>query len=279
MVQVRKADGRLEAFDRSKVVGTALHFGLDLEEAEAIADEVSRQVYDGIPTSKILSMIQELAAKSRPELEYVRDLREAISRMRSKPDFEEYIRFALRVVGYVVEPGRVLEGRCVSHEIDGIAFMGHEVLVVEVKHHVNQHTYTGLDTVLELWAAFEDLQEGHRLGLHEYAFTSAILACNTKISLHSERYARCKGIKYMGWKYPRAFALGDIVTKYRLYPITMLASLSEGQVASLGDRGIILLSQLVELDVGEVAKLINAEKSFVEKLIEAATAILSRPAR
>lgn len=275
MIQVRKADGRLEPFDKSKVVGTALHFGLGLEEAEAVADEILKQSYDGIPTSKILSMIQELAARSRPELEHIRDLREAISRMRSKPDFEEYVRSALRAIGYLVEPGRVLEGRCVSHEVDGVAFMGHEVLVVEVKHHVNPHTYTGLDTVLELWAALEDLQEGHRLGLHGYAFNSAILACNTKISLHAERYARCKGIKYMGWKYPQAFSLGDIVAKHRLYPITMLRPLLEGQVASLGDRGIILLSQLIEFDAADLAKLINAEKPFAEKLIEAAAAILS----
>lgn len=279
MVQVRKADGRLEPFDRSKILRTALHFGLELHEAETVVEEISRRVYDGIPTSEILNMVHELVARSRPELRDVRDLREAISRMRPKPDFEGYIRFALKSIGYLVEPGRVLEGRCVSHEIDGVAFMGNEILVVEVKHHMNPHTYTGLDTVLELWAALEDLQEGYRLGLHNYAFNSAILACNTKISLHAERYARCKGIKYMGWKYPRAFALEDIVVKNKLYPITMLTSLSEVQVAGLGDRGIILLSQLVELDLMDLAKLIGVDRSAAEKLIDTATSILSRSAR
>ena len=279
MIRVRKADGRLEPYDRSKVVRTALHLGLDPGEAETVADEVSRRVYDGIPTSKVLSIIHELARKSRPELEHIGDLREAISKMRSKPDFEEYIRLVLKAIGYLVEPGRVLEGRCVSHEIDGIAFMGDEVLVVEVKHHVNPHTYTGLDTVLQLWAALEDLQEGYRLGLHHYAFSSAILACNTKISLHAERYARCKGIKYMGWKYPRAFALGDIVAKHRLYPITMLRFLSEEQVASLGNQGIVTLSQLVEYDPGELARLIDVETDFAEKLLEAAAVFAAKPTR
>jgi len=279
VIRVRKADGRLEPYDRSKVVRTALHLGLDPGEAETVADEVSRRVYDGIPTSKVLSIIHELARKSRPELEHIGDLREAISKMRSKPDFEEYIRLVLKAIGYLVEPGRVLEGRCVSHEIDGIAFMGDEVLVVEVKHHVNPHTYTGLDTVLQLWAALEDLREGYRLGLHHYAFSSAILACNTKISLHAERYARCKGIKYMGWKYPRAFALGDIVAKHRLYPITMLRFLSEEQVASLGNQGIVTLSQLVEYDPGELARLIDVETDFAEKLLEAAAVFAAKPTR
>jgi len=279
VIQVKKADGRLEPFDRSKVVRTALHLGLDSDEAEAIAEEVSKSIYDGIPTSKILSLIHELARKSRPELEHIGDLREAISRMRSKPDFEEYIRLVLKAIGYLVEPGRVLEGRCISHEIDGIAFMDDEVLVVEVKHHVNPHTYTGLDTVLQLWATLEDLREGYRLGLHHYAFTSAILACNTKISLHAERYARCKGIKYMGWKYPQAFALGDIVAKHKLYPITMLRFLSEEQVASLGNQGIVTLTQLAEYDSDELARLINAEKTFAEKLLEAAATVITRSTR
>jgi hypothetical protein len=47
---------------------------------------------------------------------------------------------------------------------------------VEVKHYFNHHTYTGFGTILELWAALEDLKEGYRLGFHPYAFTSAILS-------------------------------------------------------------------------------------------------------
>ena len=274
MIHVRKANGRLEPYDRSKVLRTLLHLGFRGSEAEKLEKAVSEKVYDGMPTSELLSLIYELAGKSRPELAHLRDIREAISLLRPKPDFEEYARMILRAAGYLVEPGRVLEGRCVSHEIDGIAFKDEEVFAVEVKHHVNHHAYTGLGTVLELWAALEDLKEGFRLGLHPYRFTSAILVCNTKISLHAERYARCKGMMYMGWRYPRAFALGDIASEKKLYPITMLKTLPRDIIERLGDRGIVTLDQLGRVGSENLAELIGVSleeadriRSLAEKLI------------
>ncbi len=276
MPLVRKADGRLEPYDRSKVLRTAIYLGLERDDAERLADEVSKRVRDGMSTVEILAIIHELAREIRPELKHSRDLREAISRMRSKPDFEEYVRLVLRAAGYMVEPGRVLEGRCVSHEIDGIAFKDDEVLVVEVKHHVNHHTYTGLDVVLQLWAVLEDLREGYRLGFHGYDFTSAILACNTKISAHAERYARCKGIRYMGWKYPKAFALSDIVSSHKLYPLTMIKVLSEEQIARLGDRGIVALTQLNELRREELMEMTGLDERGVDELLKLAEALTSR---
>ena len=275
MLRVRKADGRLEQYDSSKVIRTALHLGLDRADAESLEKEISERIHDGIPTSEILSMIHELARKFRPELVHMRDLREAISALRPKPDFEEYARIVLREAGYLVEPGRVLEGRCVSHEIDGIAFKGEEVFVIEVKHHQNHHAYTGLGTVLELWATLEDLREGYRLGFHPYAFTSAILVCNTKISLHAERYARCKGIMYMGWRYPRAFALSDIVSSKKIYPITMLRTLSSGMIERLGDRGIVTLNQLKELRPEDLADLLKASPAEAEHIQRIAESMIS----
>ena len=276
MVLVRKADGRLEPFDRSKVFRTAIYLGLERADAEKLADEVSERVRDGMPTSEILVMIHELAREIRPELKHMRDLREAISRMRPKPDFEEYVRLVLRAAGYSVEPGRVLEGRCVSHEIDGVAFKDDEVFAVEVKHHVNYHTYTGLDVVLQLWAALTDLVEGYRLGLHGYDFSSAILACNTKISAHAERYARCKGIKYMGWKYPRAFALSDIVSSHKLYPLTIIRVLSSDQIARLGDSGIVAVNQLKELRKEELMEITGLDEQRAEHVLKLAETFTSK---
>ena len=277
MIRVRKFDGSLELYDQSKVIRTAIRMGLDRKAAEELADEISSKVYDGIPTSEILSLIHDLASKIRPELKYVENLREAISAMRPKPDFEEYVRIVLKAAGYMVEPGRVLEGRCIDHEIDGIAFKDDEVVIVETKHHVNPHAYTGLDTVLQLWAALEDLKEGHRLGFHNYPFTSALLVCNTKISMHAERYARCKGMKYMVWNYPRAFALRDIIASHKIYPITMLKTLSRNQIAKLGDMGIVTISQLKELRKDEVARILNVSEEHSEHLLKLAEIMLQTP--
>ena len=94
-VRVRKADGRFEPFDRRKVIRTCMKLRVGRIEAERIADKISKIVYDGIPTNEILSAIYEEVKKIRPEYEHAHDLREAISMMRPKPDFEYFIGITL----------------------------------------------------------------------------------------------------------------------------------------------------------------------------------------
>ena len=273
-IRVRKADGRFEPFDRRKIVRTCMKLRVERAEAERIADKISKLVYDGIPTSEILSAIYEEVKKVRPEYEHAHDLREAISMMRPKPDFEYFIGVTLSSLGYRVESARILDGRCVDHEIDGVAMKGDEVLMVEVKHHVNPHTYTGLDVILAVHSTLRDLVEGYRLGLHSYPFTAALVACNTKISQHAERYARCVGIRYMGWRYPRAFALEDLIARHKLYPTTMLRILKRDHIERLGDRGIVTLKQLIETDTNRLMEILGISGKEVEEIKDKARAIL-----
>jgi len=273
-IKVRKADGRLEPFDRRKIVRTCMKLRVERAEAERIADKISKMAYDGIPSSEILSAIYKEVEKTRPEYKHAHDLREAISMMRPKPDFEYFIGITLSSLGYRVESARILDGRCVEHEIDGVAMKGDEVLMVEVKHHVNPHTYTGLEVILAVHSTLRDLVEGYRLGLHRYPFTAALVACNTKISQHAERYARCVGIRYMGWRYPRAFALEDLIARYKLYPTTMLRVLKRDQIERLGDRGIVTLKQLVETDTDRLMGILEIDREEVEGVKEKARAIL-----
>ncbi|RLG09709.1 MAG: hypothetical protein DRN68_00865 [Thaumarchaeota archaeon] len=273
-VRVRKADGRLEPFDRRKVIRTCMKLRVERIEAERIADKISKMVYDGIPTNEILSAIYEEVKKIRPEYEHAHDLREAISMMRPKPDFEYFIGITLSSLGYRIESARIVDGRCIEHEIDGIAMRNDEVLMIEVKHHVNPHTYTGLDVFLAVHSTLRDLMDGYRLGLHNYPFTAALVACNTKISQHAERYARCVGIRYMGWRYPRAFALEDLIVKYKLYPITMLKILKRNHIEKLGDRGIVTLKQLTEINTHKLEEILEIGKEEIEEIKDKAGAIL-----
>lgn len=274
MLRVRKADGRLEPFHRWKVVRTCLRLKVPRGEVERIAEEILKEAYDGIPTQKILELIYEKVGRVRPALKHALDLREAISRLRPKPDFEEFMRKVLSKMGYRVEGNIILEGRCVEHEVDGVAVKGEEVLLLEVKHHVNPHTYTGVSVFLEVWAELQDLIEGHRLGLHEYSFTNALIACNTKISAHAERYARCKGLKHIGWRYPRAMALEDIIEGHQLYPVTMLKGLGDRELERLGDAGLIVLKDLLNLDAEKLAHIIGVKAEDAEDILLKAKSLL-----
>ncbi|MFQ6076890.1 MAG: ATP cone domain-containing protein [Candidatus Bathyarchaeia archaeon] len=88
MVVVTKFDGTRQEFQREKVVKTCLRLHATRGVAERIADKIEGEVYEGIPTRKILEMVYGYLRKYKPAIEHLVDLREAIGRLRSKPDFE-----------------------------------------------------------------------------------------------------------------------------------------------------------------------------------------------
>jgi len=244
-----------------------------LEQAEKVATKIEKEVYEGIPTQKILKMVFTYLRKYKPEIKYRIDLREAISRLRPKPDFEIFVAMLLKEYGYSVQTNQIVEGACVSHEIDAIAIKDKETVFVEVKHHLQPHTFTSVDVMLETQARLEDLKEGFKLGKHNYNFSKALVVCNTKFSDHALKYAECKGISYIGWKAPFEAGLEKMVEDKKLYPITLLKNLDFETEQKLGDAGIVTIKQLLEQDVDELQKKTGIPKKKLKLLIKNAREI------
>lgn len=274
MTFVIKADGKKQFFDRSKIYKTCIRMHANPEQARYIVKEIENRVYNGITTKKILDMIFAYMKKLKPEFKYRIDLREAISRLRSKPDFENFVALLLKSQGYEIEQNIIIQGLCVEHEIDIIARKNDEIIFVEVKHHINPHTYTGLDIFLQINSTFQDLKDGYKKGITKINFNKALVVCNTKISEHAKRYAECKGIKHIGWKYPRDSGLEKLIEENRLYPITFSENFDKKIKIKLGDAGIVLLKQLLEYDIDKIQRKTNISKNKIEKLVKIAKEIL-----
>lgn len=197
-VFVTKADGTKQVFDREKVVRTCLRMGATREIADKIAENIEMTVYDGIETRKILKMIFRQLGKYKPAVKHQIDLRKALSLMKPKPDFERFIQILLSEHGYRVTPNQIIRGKCVEHEVDAVARKKGETYIVEVKHHFSYHTPTGLDVSRIARAVFEDVTEGFKLGLNNLKIDKAMIVCNTKLSEHAKRYAKCRGIHHIG---------------------------------------------------------------------------------
>ena len=267
MILVTKFDGRKQPFDRNKVINTCLRLHATREQAEAVVSKIERKLYDGIPTNKILKMVFNYLKEFRPEIKHRIDLREAISKLRPKPDFELFVALLLKEYGYSVQTNQSVAGACVSHEIDAIALKDSETIFVEVKHHLQPHTYTGVDVFLETQARLEDLREGFKLGRHNFNFSKALVICNTKFSDHALQYAQCKGISYMGWKAPPEAGLEKMIEEKKLYPITLLKSLDFEIEQKFGDAGIVAIKQLLEQDVDELHRKTGISKKRLKLII------------
>lgn len=270
MLFVKKADGSRQPFDKQKVIRTCMRMQLSEKQAEAVADKIERKIYDGISTKKVLQLIFSYARAYMPALKHRIDLRESISLLRPKPDFEQFVRLVLEAYGYEIKGNQLLRGRCVEHEIDGIVKKNNQIVCLEVKHHFNSHTYTGIGVCLEAQAALEDLKDGFARE-HTIKFNKAMIVCNTKFSDHAKQYAVCKGIELIGWSMPKNAGLERMIEDKKLYPITLLKNLDRKDEARLGDAGIVLLKQLIELDESELhvrTKIIRKKIKMLKKLAE-----------
>ncbi len=255
MVLVVKADGKKEEFDRKKIIRTCLQFHLSEDVAEKVASKIEKRLYDGITTKKIYQIVLKYVRKHKPEMRHRADLRHAISLLRPKPDFEEYVRVVLREHGYRVEANRIVSGGCVEHELDGIAEKDGIVHCLEVKHHTEHHSYTGLHVFLEAFAAYEDLVDGGKIGKNSHNFRGLIVVSNTKVSEHAKKYTECKGVKNVCWDYPEDASLRTMINGNKnLYPITIIKELDFYTQTKLADEGIVTLKQLVNANSNDLIK-------------------------
>ena len=248
--------------------------GASQETAEAIADEIESKLYNGISTRRILQMIYSRLKKHKPVMKLQIDLRRSLSLLRSAPDFERFIQLLLREHGYEVTPNQIIRGRCVEHEVDAVARKNGRTCIVEVKHHYRYHTPTSLDVSRISRAVYEDLTEGHELGLNSLKVDYAMIVCNTKLSDHAKRYADCRGISHIGWSSPPNRDLQTMIEEKKLYPVTLLKGLNAANRDKLTSNNVILLRQLAEANTAELRRQTGVSKEKLGSMVDEARTIL-----
>jgi len=274
MKYVTKVDGSLQRFDRRKVRRTLRNMGLEDDDADRIAMEIEEAVVDGVKTTTVLRMIRARASAVRPAVAHRINLRRALSLIRPKPDFEEFVRILLREHGYQVEAGCILAGLCGEHEVDAIAQKDGVTTFVEVKHHRSYHRMTGLDEGRIARAIVEDLQEGFVSGRCAVSIDDALIVCNTKLSDHAKRYATCRGIGHIGWDHPEEQNLKMMIQKTQSYPVTIVSGVKPPVVTRLAAAGVFMAKQVAYGDATTISRIAGIPLREVLLIAGRARAIL-----
>jgi len=161
--------------------------------------------------------------------------------------FEMLVGEILKHQGFSVEISKIMQGLCVSHEIDVAAVKRSQHIIVECKFHNELEMKSDVKVALYVHARFEDIGKAwnktHNNG--EY-LKEAWLVTNTRLTSDAIRYSRCVGINAIDWNYPQGNSLSELIDRAGLHPITSLTSLTRIQKQSMLDNGIILCRQLLE---------------------------------
>jgi len=265
-VLVTKANGSRQLFDKNKIVKTCMRMGATRRDALEVADKIEKRLYNGISTAKILQMLFQFMRRYKPHVIQIHDLRKGLSLMSSKPEFEVFVQNLLSHNGFEVSSNRILKGKCVEHEVDGIAKRNGFTYLVEAKHHVNYHHFTGLDESRIARAVLEDVTEGYDLGKGSLKIDKAMIVTNTKYSDYATQYGLCKDILQIGWNTPTNLSLQSMIEAKNLYPLSCIKGLSEDNRLHLADSGVVLINQVMEEDSVALARKTGLPLEFFDGL-------------
>lgn len=222
--------------------------GASKDTAKRIIKKIRGQIYRGMGTHDIYKMVLSALSEEKDGkvLKQRYQLKDAI--MKIGPAgyiFEDYVGEILKHSGFKIKNIRgKIRGECTIHEIDLIAFNENQRILVECKYHSKHGVYTGLKESLYTHARYLDT---------ESYFDAEYLVCNTKVSTHAKKYAKCVGQHILSWKYPPDKSLEKIIEKNHLYPITIL-NLSPKEVRIFLHNGIMLAKSILDYTEYELSK-------------------------
>ncbi len=263
MLTVVKATGQKEFFDEEKLRQSIKRAGIPPKLENKVVTHVKSKLYENIPTSLVYKHITEFLDKDPEKYTSKYSLKQAIMDLGPTGyPFEDYISEILKAKGYATQVRSILTGKCVSHEIDVIAEkVNIEKLMIEAKYHNAPGIRTDIHVSLYTKSRYDDLKD-------KYKFTKAYLFTNTKITSDALSYALCADMGVTSWNYPHNEGLRDLIEQERLYPVTMLSTLSEALKQTLLNNHIVLVKDICKnndvldlLGINAVKKKTIAEES------------------
>ncbi|MBS4033671.1 MAG: restriction endonuclease, partial [Ignavibacterium sp.] len=172
-------------------------------------------------------------------------LREALQRLGPRGfTFEKLVARIFEEEGYKTHINQILQGKCVTHEIDVLLEKDNKFFTIECKFHNAPGFYTEIKDILYTWARFIDLKEAST----DFNLDNVWLISNTKFSEQTKQFAQCRNIHLLGWAYPEERSLQRIIEEKKIYPITVLRTLDKKFEERLIQEGIITCQELLKLE-------------------------------
>ena len=246
---VKKGNGELEPFDRSKLRLSLKRAGASEDLVDEIVVDIEKTLKSGMTTKTIYRRAFE-ALKEQAETPVAArySLRHAVMGLGpSGFPFESLVGEIFTARGYATQIGVTLPGKCIEHEVDVVAKKDNKLVLVEAKFHNSSGFKTDVKVALYIQARAEDLQVTDCGGRqHKGTKSEFWLMTNTKFSRNAIRYGKCVGLKLIGWNYPNKNNLQDMIEEAGLHPLTCLTTLSKNNKAELFKKGTVLCRSVKE---------------------------------
>ncbi|MGB5189915.1 ATPase [Robiginitalea sp.] len=246
--KIVKASGERVPFSAVKLRKSLSHSGAPVDLMDTIVEKVTREVYEGMPTSEIYNRAFALLRAYRETCASRYKLKQAIYELGPTGfPFERFISAVLNHSGFKTQINRSYRGKCVSHEIDVVATNDKGTRLIECKYHSDPGKKCDVKVPLYIHSRFEDVLQngGAETGGH-FVFKPGWVVTNTRFTGDAQKYGTCVGLYLLSWNYPANNSLKQRIDRSGLYPITVSPLLSAKEKQLLLERGPVLCSEVLK---------------------------------
>ncbi|MBI9068470.1 MAG: ATP-binding protein [Salinivirgaceae bacterium] len=249
-ILIKKATGEEQIFSFDKLEQSLQRAGAKPETIQLVLADMQKWIKPGFTTKMIYTRAFSFLRNEKTGSPIRYRLKQAMLEMGpSGYPFEILIGQLFSEEGFQTEVGQILQGMCISHEMDVIATQDQNQHLVECKYHKDQGKSVSIQVPLYVRARVNDIVD-KRMTLdtfRDFKFTPWVVT-NTRFSNDSVNYSRCKELRLLAWDYPSNNGLKEKLEHYKLYPITILTTLSLADKRLLLDKGWVSVKQLIEND-------------------------------
>tara|TARA_R110002020_G_scaffold398057_2_gene608126 strand:+ start:71267 stop:72112 length:846 start_codon:yes stop_codon:yes gene_type:complete len=245
-IEILKSSGERAKFSLDKLRKSLKHSGADHNLVEQIVDQVKDELYEGISTNEIYNRAYSLLKKNKSIFASKYKLKKAIYELGPTGfPFERFVAAILEYSGFHTSVDQIMNGICVTHEIDVVAEKNGTVTVIECKFHSEEGRNCNVKIPLYIHSRYNDVKGHWATKKNEHReLDKGWVVTNTRFTSDASTYGKCAGLYLLSWDLPLNDGLKDRIDRLGLYPITVSTLLSNREKQFLLSRDVVLCRQL-----------------------------------
>tara|TARA_R110002033_G_scaffold77030_1_gene128696 strand:- start:9621 stop:10460 length:840 start_codon:yes stop_codon:yes gene_type:complete len=247
-VYIKKVNGETELFSFEKLKHSLQSTGACKELVETIVQRIQPDIYDGISSNEIYKKAFALLKKQNRISASRYSLKRALFDLGPTGyPFERLVGALLKEKGYKTNVSVILNGECVTHEIDVLAEKDGNVYAIECKFHSDAKAASNVKVPLYINSRFLDIQKQWNTNSnHKTHLKQGWLVTNTRFTIDAINYGKCVGLTLLSWNYPKNNGLKANIDTLALYPVTALTTLTKKEKHQLIEKDVVLVKELAK---------------------------------
>ncbi|WP_291868144.1 ATP cone domain-containing protein [Maribacter sp.] len=245
-IAIIKSSGKKVEFSLDKLRNSLKFSGASPYLIEQIIAKVQEEVYEGISTKEIFNRAYALLKNKKSVFASKYKLKKAIYELGPTGfPFERFVSTILEYSGYTTKVDVIMNGICVTHEIDVVAEKEENITIIECKFHSEEGRNCNIKVPLYIHSRYQDVKACWKTKKKELKTLDNVwVVTNTRFTEQAITYGECTKMYLLSWNYPKNNGLKDRIDRLGLYPITVSTLLTDREKHFLLNRDVVLCRQL-----------------------------------